>query len=57
MLAGLRLFGQSYDLAITEIMYNPDSSLNGQDWVELYNYGNNSDRHQRMAAQERRCAG
>ena len=39
MLAGLRLFGQSYDLAITEIMYNPDSSLNGQDWVELYNYG------------------
>jgi hypothetical protein len=33
---------QSYDLAISEIQYNADSSLQSQDWVELYNYGSDA---------------
>lgn len=28
-----------YSIAITEIMYHADSSIQSQDWVELYNYG------------------
>lgn len=38
-LSPLFLFAQSYDLAITEIHYHADSSLQSKDWVELYNYG------------------
>lgn len=34
--------GQSIDptIIISEINYHPDSSLNGGNWIEIYNYGN-----------------
>ncbi|MFN0274458.1 MAG: lamin tail domain-containing protein [Chitinophagales bacterium] len=36
---GFVKFTKSQTIAITEIMYNSDSTLQSKNWVELYNYG------------------